>query len=57
MLMAMGRDLAAIHLGTANRRKAIAADLESRGSRWLGQEVEAAAAFVRREQKEYARSR
>ncbi|MCW5745244.1 MAG: DUF2252 family protein [Alphaproteobacteria bacterium] len=35
MLQAMGHDLAAIHLGAADRREALLADLRQRGKRWL----------------------
>jgi hypothetical protein len=35
VLLAMGRDLASIHRGTPDRRKAILADLGKRGDRWL----------------------
>jgi len=49
MLHAMGRDLAAIHLGTADRSKAIEHDLGSRKRNWLRSAVERAADFVRRD--------
>jgi hypothetical protein len=56
MLAAMGRDLAAVHLGTADRRKAIAGDLDGRPRGWLGASVAAAAEFVRGEHQEWMRS-
>jgi uncharacterized protein (DUF2252 family) len=49
MLRAMGRDLAAIHLGIADRSKAIAHDLGERKRNWLPSAVERAADFVRRD--------
>ena len=49
MLRAMGRDLAAIHLGIADRSKAIAHDLGDRKRNWLRAAVERAADFVRRD--------
>ena len=49
MLRAMGRDLAAIHLGIADRRKAIEHDLGNRKRNWLRAAVERAADFVRRD--------
>jgi hypothetical protein len=55
MLTAMGRDLAAIHLGTPNRRKDIMADLDQRKRNWSVAAVAAAAEFVRAEQKEWAK--
>ena len=49
MLRAMGRDLAAIHLGIADRRKAIEHDLGNRKRNWLHSAVERTADFVRRD--------
>jgi uncharacterized protein (DUF2252 family) len=49
MLRSMGRDLAAIHLGIAARRKAIEHDLGNRKRNWLRSAVERAADFVRRD--------
>ena len=53
MLRVMGRDLAAIHLGLADARKAIQRDLTKRKDGWLADAVKRAAAFVRGEQKEW----
>jgi uncharacterized protein (DUF2252 family) len=47
MLRAMGRELAAVHLGTADRRAAIERDLGKRKRNWLFDAVERAADFVR----------
>ncbi len=49
MLRAMGRDLAAIHLGSADRRAAIEHDLGDRKRSWLRSAVEKTADFVRRD--------
>jgi len=56
MLRAMGRDLAAVHLGNGARAAAIVRDLDRRKRRWLRTATRAAAAFVRREQKEWRRA-
>jgi uncharacterized protein (DUF2252 family) len=53
VLWAMGRDLAAIHLGTGDHQAAIARDLARRKPQWLRTATKAAAAFVRREHKEW----
>ena len=53
MLAAMGRELAAIHLGTANRRKAITADLERRKRGWLLAAATTAAGHIQGEQAEW----
>jgi hypothetical protein len=53
MLRAMGRDLAAVHLGVADRRDAILHDLRTRKRRWLVSAVQAAVAFVRRDYKNW----
>ena len=53
MLRAMGRDLAAIHLGVTDARKAIESDLEKRKEGWLADAVKRAAMFVRGEHKEW----
>jgi hypothetical protein len=53
MLRAMGRDLAAIHVGRFDRSAAIERDLEARKPSWLESAVERAEEFVRREQKEW----
>jgi hypothetical protein len=55
ILTAMGRDLAAVHLGTGNARKDIIADLERRKPGWAAVAVAAAAESVRAEQKEWAK--
>jgi hypothetical protein len=53
MLRAMGRDLAAIHLGSSDRRAAIQADLGSRKRRWLIAAVEEATDFIRRDYRDW----
>ena len=49
LLWAMGRDLAAIHLGVRDRREALRKDLAKRKARWFRTSVETAAEFVNRE--------
>jgi hypothetical protein len=49
MLQAMGRDLAAVHRGTPDRKKAILADLNQRKSGWLFAAAQAASENVDRE--------
>ncbi len=56
MLEAMGRDLAAVHLGTAGQAAAIKADLGARKRRWFGAAVEAAAEAISREQKAWRKA-
>jgi hypothetical protein len=56
MLRAMARDLAAIHLGLADARKAIGGDLRRRGAGWLSDAVKRATAFVREEQREWKKA-
>jgi hypothetical protein len=46
LLQAMGRDLAAVHLGTGNRVDAVRMDLAKRKLRWLCAATKAAADFV-----------
>src|SRR5947209_13469163 len=53
MLRVMARDLAAIHVGVVDARKAIGADLSKRKDGWLAEAVKRAAAFVRAEQREW----
>ncbi len=53
LLQAMGRDLAAVHLGHGERRAAVQADFANRKARWFRASVEAAAEFVRREFAEF----
>lgn len=53
MLWAMGRDLAAVHLGGRNKADAIRTDLGERKQRWFRANVEAAAEFISREYIEY----
>lgn len=53
ILAAMGQELAAIHLGTANRRKAISADLAARAEDWLMQATLRAAGVVRDEHRQW----
>ena len=56
LLWAMGRDLAAIHLGVRDRRDALRKDLEKRKRRWFRTHVEAATEFVAREYAEWKKS-
>jgi hypothetical protein len=56
MLRAMGRDLAAVHLGNGARKSAIAGDLDRRKRRWLRDATSTAAAFVRREQRQWRKA-
>lgn len=46
MLQSMGRDLAAVHLGTGDRRDAVRNDLAGRKRGWLRAQVEAALVFI-----------
>jgi Uncharacterized protein conserved in bacteria (DUF2252) len=55
-LRAIGREVAAIHLGDGNRGPAIQRDLERRDANWLASAATRATEFVRREQKEWRRS-
>jgi uncharacterized protein (DUF2252 family) len=55
MLRAMGRDLAAVHLGVDDQRKRIQHDLAKRKTGWLASAVKRAAKFIRREHKEWRR--
>jgi hypothetical protein len=55
MLSAMGRELAAVHLGVDDRRDAVRADLEARKRRSFRRHVETAAEFVRGEQREWGK--
>ena len=48
LLWAMGRDLAAVHLGVRDRRDALRKDLEKRKRRWFRAHVETATEFVAR---------
>ena len=56
LLWAMGRDLAAMHLGVRDRRDALRKDLEKRKRRWFRTHVEAATEFVAREYAEWKKS-
>ncbi len=56
LLWAMGRDLAAIHLGARDRRDALRKDLEKRKRRWFRAHVETATEFVAREYAEWKKS-
>ncbi|MGH6663506.1 MAG: DUF2252 family protein [Pseudolabrys sp.] len=56
LLWAMGRDLAAIHLGARDRRDAIRKDLEKRKRRWFRACVETATEFVAGEYAEWKKS-
>jgi uncharacterized protein DUF2252 len=55
-LRAMGREVAAIHLGSGNQGAAIQHDLAGRDPDWLASAATRAADFVRREQKEWRRA-
>ena len=54
MLRAMGRDLAAIHLGSGDRRSAITADLKRFDPKWLLASAKAMADATLREHKDFA---
>jgi hypothetical protein len=56
LLWAMGRDLAAVHLGVRDRRDALRKDLERRKRRWFRTCVETATEFVAREYAEWKKS-
>ena len=56
LLWAMGRDLAAVHLGVRERRDALRKDLEKRKRRWFRTHIEAATEFVAREYAEWKKS-
>jgi uncharacterized protein DUF2252 len=56
MLRAMGYELANIHLGTGNHRRAIERDLGKRKGRWLHRAAMAAAAFVTEEYKDWRKA-
>lgn len=56
LLWAMGRDLAAVHLGVRDRRDAMRKDLEKRKPRWFRTSVETASEFVAREFAEWKKS-
>ena len=56
LLWAMGRELAAVHLGARDRRDALRKDLEKRKRRWFRAHVEAATEFVSREYAEWKKS-
>ncbi|HEY0223202.1 MAG TPA: DUF2252 family protein [Pseudolabrys sp.] len=56
LLWAMGRDLAAIHLGVRDRRESLKKDLAKRKQRWFRTSVETAAEFVAREFAEWKKS-
>jgi len=56
LLWAMGRDLAAIHLGARDRRDALRKDLEKRKRHWFRAHVETAVEFVTREFAEWKKS-
>jgi hypothetical protein len=55
MLEAMGRELANIHLGVADRSAAIQQDLNARGDRWLVGATEKAADATKREFEQWKR--
>jgi hypothetical protein len=56
MLRLMGRELASIHLGLVDARKAIERDLRKRGTGWLTGAVKRAAGFVRDEQRKWVKA-
>jgi hypothetical protein len=56
LLWAMGRDLAAVHLGVRDRRDAVRKDLAKRKQRWFRTSVESATEFVAREYAECKKS-
>ena len=56
LLWAMGRDLAAVHLGVRDRRDAFKKDLQKRKARWFRTNVETATEFVAREFAEFKKS-
>ena len=56
LLWAMGRDLAAVHLGVRDRRDALRKDLEKRKRHWFRAHVETATEFVAREYAEWKKS-
>lgn len=56
LLWAMGRDLAAVHLGVRDRRDALRQDLETRTRRWFRTCVETATEFVAGEYAEWKKS-
>src|SRR5262245_19585013 len=53
MLHLMGQDLANVHLGTGDPKRAVMRDLRRRPRGWLAAAARAAADFVRREHKEW----
>src|SRR5262249_53100856 len=53
MLHAMGRDLAAVHLGAKQPREAIRSDLAGRDAGWLRKATDDAVTFVCVEQKKW----
>ena len=55
MLRLMGCELAVVHIGMKDRRKAIEEDIAQRKSDWLSSAVKRAVDFVRKEQREYRR--
>ena len=56
LLWAMGRDLAAVHLGVRDRRDALKKDLQKRKTRWFRANLEAATAFVAGEFAEFKKN-
>ena len=55
MLRLMAHDLASIHLGLVDVRKAIEGDLKKRPAGWLAAAVKRAAVFVREEQRKWVK--
>jgi len=56
LLRAMGRDLAAVHLGTGNHSDALRADLDTREQRWFRAQVAAAMDMVHRQYEEWRKA-
>ena len=55
MLRSMGYELANVHLGTGDARKAIEKDLAQRGDKWLARSAKTAAGFVNDDFEAWAR--
>ena len=57
MLRTMGRELANIHLGTGNHRRAIERDLAKRKARWLRRATSAAVGLVEEDYRQWRKKR
>ena len=53
LLQAMGRELASVHLGVSDRRRALLRDLDRRESGWLAASAQDMAAATRRDFEAY----